>query len=137
MYFPRRLLIIDDEPQLTALIRGAFAATGRYLIKEESRSARVLHAARHFQPDLVLVGAILPELDGRDVARQLRDDPALRDVPIVVVTSLAATGEIGSVGYFGGYSFVAKSFQISDLISCVDEILSDGEEESEPARKVA
>ncbi|MEO6872609.1 MAG: response regulator [Chthoniobacterales bacterium] len=135
MYFPRRLLIIDEEPQLTALLRDAFAATGRYLIKEESRRARALHAARHFQPDLFLVGAILPELDGRELAEQLRHEPALRDVPIVFVTSLDAHGAIGSVGYLGGYSFVAKSFQLSDLITCVDEILAD--DDAEPVRKVA
>ncbi len=135
MYFPRRLLIIDDEPRLTALVRDAFASTGRYLIKEENRSLRALHAARHFQPDLILLDVIMPELDGREVAQQLRDDPALQDVPIVFVTSLAANGVIGSVGYLSGYSFVAKPFQIADLINCVDDLL--GEEDAEPARKIA
>ncbi len=133
MYFPRRLLIIDDEPQLTAMVRDAFAATGRYLIKEENRSLRALHAARHSHPDLILLDMIMPELDGSEVAQQLRDDPALQDVPILFVTSLAANGVIGSVGFLSGYSFVAKPFQISDLINCVDEMLGD----DEPARKTA
>ena len=133
MFFPRRLLIIDDEPQLTAMVRGAFAATGRYLIKEENRSLRALHAARHFHPDLILLDMLMPELDGSEVARQLRDDPALQDVPILFVTSLAANGVIGSVGFLSGYSFVAKPFQISDLINCVEEMLGD----DEPARKTA
>ncbi len=133
MFFPRRLLIIDDEPHLTALIRAAFTATGRYLIKEENRSLRALHAARHFHPDLILLDMMMPELDGSEVAQQLRDDPALQDVPIVFVTSLAANGVIGSVGYLSGYSFVAKPFQISDLINCVDQMLGD----DEPVRKSA
>lgn len=135
MYFPRRLLIIDDEPRLTALVRAAFASTGRYLIKEENRSLRALHSARHFQPDLILLDVMMPELDGREVARQLREDPALQDVPIVFVTSLAANGVIGSVGYLGGYSFVAKPFQITDLINCVDDLL--GDDQGEPVRKTA
>lgn len=135
MFFPRRLLIIDDEPHLTALVRDAFASTGRYLIKEENRSLRALHSARHFQPDLILLDVMMPELDGREVARQLRDDPALQDVPIVFVTSLAANGVIGSVGYFGEYSFVAKPFQIHDLINCVDDLLGDGG--VQPVRKTA
>ena len=133
MFFPLRLLIIDDEPHLTALIRAAFAATGRYLIKEENRSLRALHAARHFHPDLILLDMMMPELDGSEVAQQLRDDPALQDVPIVFVTSLAANGVIGSVGFLSGYSFVAKPFQISDLINCVDQMLGD----DEPVRKSA
>jgi DNA-binding response OmpR family regulator len=135
MFFPRRLLIVDCEPQLTARLREAFAATGRYLIKTENHGAHVLPAARHFQPDLLLAGAILPDFAGPELAQQFHHEPALRNVPIVFVTSLDAQGGIGSVGYLGGFSFVAKPFQIADLISCVEEILAD--EEAEPARRVA
>ena len=134
MYFQRRILLIDDEPSLTTLVRQALEATGRYLIKEENRSLRALHAARHFQPDLILLDVVMPELDGRDVARQLREDPALQDVPIVFVTSLSKDGVIGSTGFLSGYSFVAKPFHISDLVNCVAEMLG---EEAVVARKSA
>jgi CheY-like chemotaxis protein len=125
MYFQRRILLIDDEPSLTAVVREALNATGRYLIKEENHSLRALHAARHFQPDLILLDVVMPDLDGREVARQIRDDPALQDVPIVFVTSLSQDGFIGSTGFLGGYSFVAKPFHISDLVDCVAEMLGD------------
>jgi CheY-like chemotaxis protein len=127
MYFQRRILLIDDEPQLTAMVRQALEATGRYLIKEENHSLRALHAARHFQPDLILLDVIMPDLDGRDVAAEMRADPALQDVPIVFVTSLAPDGQIGSVGYLGGYTFVAKPFRIADLVHCVDEMLGEAD----------
>ncbi len=125
MYFQRRILLIDDEPRLTAMVRQALEATGHYLIKEENGSLRALHAARHFQPDLILLDVLMPELDGREVAQQLQSDPALQDVPIVFVSSLAANGEIGSVGFLEGYTFIAKPFQLSDLVNCVEEMLGD------------
>lgn len=125
MYFQKRILLIDDEPQLTALVRGALEATGRYQIREENHSLRALHAARHFQPDLILLDVVMPELDGREVARQIQADPALHDVPIIFVTSLSPDGVIGSTGYLAGYSFVAKPFRISELVNCVDEMLRD------------
>lgn len=125
MYLQSRILIIDDEPRLTATVREALEATGRYLIKEENRSPQALHAARCFQPDLILLDVIMPELDGHDVAQQMRADPALQDIPIVFVTSLAQDGEIGSVGFLGDYTFVAKPFRIADLVNCVDEMLGD------------
>jgi CheY-like chemotaxis protein len=134
MLFPKRILLIDDEPQLTALVRQALEATGLYLIKEENRSLRALHAARHFRPDLILLDVIMPELDGRDVAEQIHADPALQDVPIVFVTNLASKEEIGSFGFFGGYSFLAKPFRISDLVNCVKEMLGD---ETQTTRKSA
>jgi CheY-like chemotaxis protein len=125
MFFPKRILLIDDEPQLTALVRQALEATGRYLIKEENHSLRALHAARHFQPDLILLDVLMPELDGRDVAQQIQTDPALQDVPIIFVSSLKMNGEIGSIGFLDGYTFVAKPFQISDLVTCINQMLAD------------
>ena len=116
MFFPRRLLIIDDEPRLTALVRDAFASTGRYLIKEENRSLRALHSARHFQPDLILLDVMMPDLDGREVARQLRDDPALKDVPIVFVTSLAPNGVIGVGRLFRRLLLCGEA--VSDSTTC-------------------
>lgn len=127
MFFPRRLLIIDHEPRLTALVPDAFASIGRYLIKDENRSLRAIHSARHFQLDLIFLDVLMPELDEREVARQLRSDPALQDVTVVSVTSLAANGVIGSVGYFGDYSFVAKPFQIHGRSTACDDLLGDGE----------
>ena len=124
MHFQRRILLIDDEPNLTAMVRQALEATGRYLIKEEHHSLRALHAARHFQPDLILLDVVMPELDGREVARRMQADPALQDVPIIFVTSLAP-GKIGTVGFLAGYSFIAKPFEISDLVNCVAEVLGE------------
>lgn len=125
MLFQRRILLIDDEPHLTALVRQALEATGRYLIKEENHSLRALHAARHFQPDLILLDVLMPELDGREVAREMQADPALQDVPIIFVTSLSPEGKIGTLGFLGGYTFIAKPFDISDLVNCVAEMLGE------------
>jgi CheY-like chemotaxis protein len=125
MLFQRRILLIDDEPHLTALVRQALEATGRYLIKEENHSLRALHAARHFQPDLILLDVLMPELDGREVAREMQADPALQDVPIIFVTSLSPEGKIGTLGFLSGYTFIAKPFDISDLVNCVAEMLGE------------
>lgn len=126
MYFPKRILLIDDEPQLTALVRRALEATGHYEIKEENHSLRALHSARHFQPDLILLDVLMPELDGRELARQMQADPALQDVPIIFVSSLAPDGKISTVGFLDGYSFIAKPFEICDLVNCVEGMLCDG-----------
>lgn len=126
MFFAKRILLIDDEPNLTSLVREGLEATGHYVIKEENHSLRALHAARHFQPDLILLDIIMPELDGRELARQMQADPALQDVPIIFVTSLARDGKISTVGFLDGYTFIAKPFLICDLVSCVEEMLCNG-----------
>ena len=114
MLFPKRILLIDDEPHLTALVRQALEATGHYEIKEENHSLRALHAARHFQPDLILLDVLMPELDGREVAREMQADPALQDVPIIFVTSLSADGKISTVGFLMA-TLLSPSHSISPI----------------------
>ena len=125
MTFPKRILLIDHEPHLTAVVGTALQATGRYLIRQENHGRRALHAALHFQPDLILVGAgpEYGELD--EIAQQIQTDQSLHEVPVVCLTSLSANGQIGSVGFLGGYSFVADPFRVDDMVRCIAEILKE------------
>jgi DNA-binding response OmpR family regulator len=124
MNFQKRILLIDDEPHLTALVRPVLVATGRYLIREENHRRGALHAALHFQPDLVLLDSVRPNLD-HGVAQAIHRDPALRDVPVVLLTGLAPDRRISSVGFFGGYTFFANPFSIEEVVACIAEMLSD------------
>ena len=123
MTFPQRILLIDHEPHLTALVGSALQATGKYLILQEMRDRRVLHAALHFQPDLILLDSPPDYLRLDEILRQFHANAFLNEVPIICLTSLAANGQIGSLGFFGGYTFVADSFQLADLVACITEML--------------
>jgi DNA-binding response OmpR family regulator len=125
MTFPKRILLIDHEPHLTAVVGSALQATGRYLIRQENHSRRALHSALHFQPDLILLDAAPEHVELREVAQQIHADESLHDVPVVCLTSLAANGQIGSVGFLGGYSFVADPFHLDDMVRCIAEILKE------------
>ncbi len=125
MTFPKRILLIDHEPHLTMLVGSALEATGQYLIRQESHSHRALHTALQFQPDLILLDAAPEHLELDAIAQQIHADSSLHDVPVVCLTSLASNGLIGSVGFLGGYTFVADPFQLSDMVSCIAEILKE------------
>ena len=100
-------------------------ATGRYLIRQENHSRRALHSALHFQPDLILLDAVPEHLEVDEIAQQIHADSSLQDIPVVCLTSLASNGQIGSVGFFGGYTFVANPFPLEDMVNCIAEMLSD------------
>jgi PleD family two-component response regulator len=123
--FPKRILLIDHEPHLTAVVGSALQATGRYLIREEKHSRRALHSALHFQPDLILLDALHEHLEVDQIAHQIHADASLQDVPVVCLTSLSHNGQIGSVGFFGGYTFVANPFLLEDMVNCIAEMLND------------
>jgi DNA-binding response OmpR family regulator len=125
MDFPKRILLIDQEPHLTAVVGSALQATGRYLIRQENHNRRALHTALHFQPDLILLDAAPEHLELDEVAQQIHANPSLQNVPVVCLTSFSPNGQIGSVGFFGGYTFMANPFQLGDLVNCIAEMLRD------------
>lgn len=125
MTFPKRILLIDHEPHLTAVVGSALQATGQYLIRQESHNRRALHTALHFQPDLILLDAVPEHLELDEIAQQIHANTSLHDVPVMCLTSLDPNGQIGSVGFFGGYSFVANPFHLADMIACIGEMLKE------------
>lgn len=125
MPFTKRILLIDHEPHLTAVVGSALQATGQYLIRQENHSRRALHTALHFQPDLILLDAAPEHLELDEIARQIHANGSLHDVPVICLTSLSPNGQIGSVGFFGGYTFMANPFQLGDMVACIGEMLKE------------
>ena len=125
--FPKKILLIDHAPHITAIVGSALEATGQYLIRQESHSRRALHTALHFQPDLILLDAVCEQVQEDKVAQQIHSDTSLQNIPMVCLTSLAPSGQIGSVGFFGGYSFAAHPSRLEDMVSCIAEMLNDKE----------
>ena len=121
MKFLKKILLVDHEPKVTALVRRALESTGNYLVKVEQDSRLALHAAPWFVPDLVLLDAA----KGEDVNRQLKSDPSLKDTPFLFLSGEAAPEKkVMTGGLINGYSFLAAAVTLDDLIRCVGEILN-------------
>jgi two-component system OmpR family response regulator len=121
----KRILLIDHEPHLTAVVGSALQATGQYLIRQENDCRRALQTALQFQPDLILLDVASEHLELDEIAQQIHANASLQSIPVVCLTSFAPNGQIGSLGFFGGYSFVANSFQLADMVNCIAEMLDD------------
>jgi DNA-binding response OmpR family regulator len=125
MTFPKRILLIDHAPHLAALVGSALQATGKYLIQRENHNRRALHTALHFQPDLILLDAAPAHLKLDEIAKQIHANVSLHDVPVMCLTSLTPNGQIGSFGFFAGYTFVANPFLLADMVACIGEMLKE------------
>src|SRR5450755_1105578 len=103
----KKILLVDHEPRMTALIRRALEGTGKYLVRVEQDSRLALHAAPWFLPDLVLLDAAKAELESADVNRQLKSEPALKDTPFLFLSGNAAPEKkVVTGGFISGYSFL-------------------------------
>jgi two-component system alkaline phosphatase synthesis response regulator PhoP len=115
-----RILVVDDEPDLTGLLKVGLESEGYYTVREVNDPRRAVAAAREFGPDLVVLDVMMPGMDGTDVAARLRADPQLRDTPVVFMTALLA-GDEAPLGACesGGNTFLPKSTLLSALMDCI------------------
>ena len=94
-----------------------------YEICEVNDPALVVETARKFKPELIFLDVIMPEIDGGAVAARWREDPALRQVPIVFLTAIVSPKETMMKHHFGGDEYLAKPVRKEQLIECVTKHL--------------
>ena len=132
MTFIKKILLVDYEPRVTALIRSALEKTGKYIIKQEHNSKLAFHAARFFHTDLILFDVLMTRRDGTEVAQQLQADPSFKDTPVVFLSvNTTADEAVISAGILSGYSFLANPVRIDEVVRYVAELLKPA-----PAAKV-
>ena len=118
----RKILIVDDEPGFTKIVKLTLEAENRYEVREENNPQVAVQTAREFRPDLVLLDIIMPQLDGGDVLSQIRADPMLQNTPVVFLTAAVRKTEVWEHGgNIGGNFYVAKPVSVDELISCIEE----------------
>ena len=116
----KRILVVDDEPSITRLLKLNLEQTGDYEVATENISKAALAAAEEFQPDLLLLDVVMPGLDGGNLASQLQASPKLKGVPIVFLTAAVTREEIRERrGLVGGLPFLAKPVNLHEVLACL------------------
>src|SRR5260221_13214586 len=103
----KRILIVDDESSFTHLLRLMLESTGNFQVEELNDSRRALEIARAFKPDIAFLDVVMPDVDGGDVATQLRADPEFAALPIVFLTAIVSPKEAHET-HIAGFSLFGK-----------------------------
>jgi CheY-like chemotaxis protein len=120
-----RVLIVDDDVNLSRLSAMILENSGLYEVLTERDSTRALHVARQFRPQLMLLDVDMPDMTGGDVAGEASCDPILRHVPILFLTGLLSKAETGNKEVdCGGMMFLAKPVAPEVLLESVGKITS-------------
>ncbi|MBW8481926.1 response regulator transcription factor [Actinomadura parmotrematis] len=116
----RTVLVVDDEPGIRGLMRTALRFHG-FATVEAATGAEALAAARERRPDLVLLDVMLPDIDGFEVCRRLRD--AGDGVPVIFLTARDTPSDTVTGLTLGGDDYVTKPFSIEALVARVRAVL--------------
>jgi len=114
------ILVCDDEPSLRELVRAVLGPG--YTFVEADDGPRALALARELQPDLIVLDVMLPGMSGIEVLEELRGDPELSSIPVIVVTAWSHAEMSARVS--GADRFVPKPFDPEELESAVEELLA-------------
>jgi two-component system phosphate regulon response regulator PhoB len=117
-----RVLIVEDEPDIRDLLVFHLEREG-YQVTKSKTGPEALRSARSSPPDLVLLDIMLPEMDGLEVCRRLRQDPATQGLPIVMLT--ARGDEVDRIlGLeLGADDYVVKPFSPRELVARIRAVL--------------
>ncbi len=117
-----RILIVDDDHKLVRLLRASLEQAG-YQVFVAYDGETALHALRHERPDLVVLDLMLPDRDGWDVTRVIRNDAALAHMPIIMLTARVETHDRIAGLELGADDYVTKPFHPGELLARIRAVL--------------
>jgi len=125
------ILIVDDEPDILNLVQFNLQASG-FDTETAADGTSALERARATRPDLVVLDLMLPDISGTEVCRRLKEDPATRHIPVLMLT--AKSEEVDRVVGFelGADDYVVKPFSVRELSLRVNAILRRSAAGAEP-----
>ncbi len=113
------VLIVDDQPDNLALLHCALHGDG-YTVRVATSGALALDSARCVPPDLILLDALMPGLDGFETCRRLKEDFVTREIPVVFMTGLTNTEDILRGFRTGGADYVTKPVQPAEVLARIE-----------------
>lgn len=118
----KRILIVDDHPELRLLVRESLDdGSGHYLFEEAGNSAEALVALTGFCPQLVILDIMMPgELDGYRLCELIKNDPALMSIYVVLLTARGQKTDIEKGRAVRADLYLVKPFSPNQLIAAVE-----------------
>ncbi|MGH7359624.1 MAG: response regulator, partial [Candidatus Rokuibacteriota bacterium] len=117
-----RVLVAEDERDVAELIRYTLTREG-FEVVVATNGADALRQARERRPDLMLLDLILPQVNGWELCRRLKQDPATRALPVIMLTARAEEGDKVLGFELGADDYVTKPFSTRELIARVRAVV--------------
>jgi excisionase family DNA binding protein len=119
----KRLLIVDDDSEIVELMTDVLGRDGRFDIKTASTGYDAGIMTQKFNPDLILLDYMLPDVNGNIVCKTIKENPEFSNTRIIIISGVINQIEIDDLLKSGAEAFVKKPFSITELIDKIAAIL--------------
>jgi signal transduction histidine kinase len=117
------VMLIDDSPGNLRVLESMLTKNG-HKVRPATSGPMGLTAARAAAPDLILLDILMPDMDGYEVCRRLKADPATRDIPIIFISALDEVFDKLRAFRAGGVDYITKPFQAEEVLARVETHLA-------------
>jgi CheY-like chemotaxis protein len=118
----KTVLIVEDEEDAAELFAEMMRISGFRVLKT-SKSTTALSIMTADKPDVVLLDIMMPEISGLDILRQMRRDPNLANIPVIVLTAKSMPSDIKNGMEAGASTYLTKPVGFNDLKETVEQAL--------------
>jgi DNA-binding response OmpR family regulator len=117
-----KVLVIDDESEITDIV-DAFLTEAGYQVMVENAPQNAVEIAKNFNPNVILLDIMMPNIDGYDICEALKKDPNLVSTPVIFLTGKDRSDDMGRSFKAGGDMFIKKPFSCERLLEIVNIVL--------------
>ena len=119
----KKILLVEDEPEFRLALRMRLEANGYDIIEAED-GAIGLDAARHQNPDLIILDVRLPGMDGFKLARLLKFDVKYKNIPLMMLTVMSQASDRKMGQAVGADAYLTKPYQPQELLDTISILIS-------------
>jgi len=119
----QKVLMVDDDQNIRRICQVCLTNVGKWQVFLASSGFEALETAAREKPDVILLDVMMPEMDGPTTLAKLREDPALKDVPVVLMTAKVQPHEVEQYTNLGAVGVISKPFDPLTLPSEIKRLL--------------
>ncbi|MBL7072735.1 MAG: response regulator [Candidatus Omnitrophica bacterium] len=117
-----KILIVDDNPDLIAVLKVRLESFGYEVVVAED-GVKCLEKASSGKPDLILLDVLMPEMDGFQALKKLKEDDLMKTIPVIMLTAKDKLDDVAKANALGAADFIVKPFDYRIMVEKIRKIL--------------
>ena len=120
-----KILLVDDDPMVRQILMEALAIPRCYLLEEATNGIEASIRLGTYRPELLVLDVFMPEMDGVEVCRSIKTEPALAGMKVIITTGFPGHPKLDELAALGFTTVLAKPFNIPGLLRTVEQLLAE------------
>jgi len=120
----KKILVVDDEKMLTDMIKLNLDSSGDYEVLTLNSAKDILRQVHTFEPDVILLDLIMPDIGGIEVCEMLNKDPIGQKIPVIVLTAIEKDTDKLRAYKMGVVDYIVKPIDVDSIIRAIEKALS-------------